>query len=273
MDDGCTLEQIFVPGTRWIGCVKSWSAKSKEPKKWYIHSDQVSNAMGCDAKITWRSQVPPDIDMKVTDWISFELVREVHPGYEDWGSPLAINIKPATRPPDIVLPWETTDFHGVGDDVTADAERYIGVLKKKLGAHKFFIFSQKIADQFDGCDAKITRESKAPWDLEIGDWVTFSIVNTSAGPENLDKTWGSPLCIQVQRTDRPEGMSAPWEEHGSVVPIPEDLRGGAMKRAAVYRRRAMPRDARYRQTRLKARAEQRLKATDGNAPTRVERMA
>jgi len=73
-----------------------------------------------------------------------------------------------------------------------DSAKYVGQVIQKHGVAKFSVKCDDIMSMH-GANVKILRESRPPFGLKVGDWVSFC----------MKEDGGEPLALDIEVTDAP----------------------------------------------------------------------
>jgi len=118
--------------TRFVGRIKSKVGVNKH----FIKCHEVTALYpDCDAKITWKSNAPPGLE--VGKWVEFSVIQE-YPD-DDWGSPLAVEIVHVDPPQSAGDPQDTSQevfqrvFLEPPDSPNAADRRAMQAMRLELG--------------------------------------------------------------------------------------------------------------------------------------------
>mmetsp|Transcript_93732 Transcript_93732/g.201187 ORF Transcript_93732/g.201187 Transcript_93732/m.201187 type:complete len:792 (-) Transcript_93732:46-2421(-) len=119
---------------------------------------------------------------------------------------------------DFVAEDEVEENEALGPIEVEEGVRYYGCISEKdKKSGKMFVHCEELEETFQNREPKITKQSKAPPGLTVGTWVNFSLVDEWPG-----ENWGSPLCVEVELAEPPEGaegVEEVEEEEPPALPL------------------------------------------------------
>ncbi|CAK9115008.1 unnamed protein product [Durusdinium trenchii] len=88
-------------------------------------------------------------------------------------------------------------------EAVLEGERFHGYIHHVIG-DKMFVTCDGVPPEFESRPPKITKKSQAPPGLVVGSWISFDLVDEWPG-----ENWGSPLAVNIEAEDTPEGFTLP----------------------------------------------------------------